>query len=149
MPLLNYTTEVPVARTMGQIQGLLIGAKAQKILTEFTPEGRVSALSFQINSNFGILSIRMPAKIQACYKILAAERSRSFDGKKLFEQAERIAWRIVKDWLEAQLAMIRVKQAEIEQVFLPYIQDPQTGQTVYEKLAEQQFSGLALPAPKS
>lgn len=35
-------------------------------------------------------------------------------------QARRVAWRIIKDWLEAQLALYQPGQAEMAEVFLPY-----------------------------
>lgn len=145
MPLLNYTTEIAAAKSVGEIQGMLIQAKAQSILTEFHPTSqRLLSVSFRIASPFGILSIRMPANVEAVYKTLCQEKIPQ--SRKTYEQAERVAWRIQKDWLEAQLAIVRVKMAELQQVFLPYIQDPETGQTVYEKLHEKKFAGLALPA---
>ena len=35
-------------------------------------------------------------------------------------QAIRTSWRIVKDWVEAQLAIIETRMVKTEQVFLPY-----------------------------
>lgn len=151
MPLLNYTTEVPASKSLGEIQSMLVAAKAESILTEFR-DGRVLSVCFKIKSPYGILAIRLPADVDAVYRVLAAERKRYINASaenSLRQQAERVAWRIQKDWLEAQLAIVKVKMAELQQVFLPYIQDPETGQTVYEKLHEQKFSGLCLPAPKS
>jgi hypothetical protein len=37
------------------------------------------------------------------------------------KQAERIAWRICKTWLEAQITLINLEQAKLEEVFLPYL----------------------------
>ena len=54
------------------------------------------------------------------------------------EQAERVAWRILKDWVEAQMALIDIEMARFEEVFLPYIQT-NNGQTVYARLEEKQF----------
>ena len=56
-----------------------------------------------------------------------------------------LEWRITKDWVEAQMAIVEVRMASLEQVFLPYIIAKQ-GQTVYEVWREQQ--GL-LEAPKN
>jgi len=58
------------------------------------------------------------------------------------EHAERVAWRIVKDWLEAQLAIIRTEMATLDQVMLPYMR-ADDGRTVYELYRDQ---ALALPA---
>lgn len=59
------------------------------------------------------------------------------------EQASRVAWRVIKDWLEAQLAMIKAEMVTIDQVFLPYAQN-EAGVTLYESLEAGQFKGLAL-----
>ena len=35
-------------------------------------------------------------------------------------QAVRTAWRIVKDWVEAQMALVKTQMATTQEVFLPY-----------------------------
>jgi hypothetical protein len=35
-------------------------------------------------------------------------------------QAVRTAWRIVKDWVEAQMALVETQMVTTQQVFLPY-----------------------------
>jgi hypothetical protein len=59
-------------------------------------------------------------------------------------QAERVAWRIVKDWLEAQLAIIRTEMVTLDQVMLAYMQVNENGDTVYDLYLGSQ---LALPPP--
>lgn len=148
MALLNYTTEISASKSVGEIQTILMNAKAQSILTEFhSSTQRLTSVSFKIASPFGVLAIRMPANVDAVFKCLCQE-PKVPRSKKTWEQAERVAWRIQKDWLEAQLAIVKVKMAELQQVFLPYIQDPMTGETIYERMAATKFSGLALPSPK-
>ena len=58
---------------------------------------------------------------------------------KTLEQAQRVAWRIVKDWLEAQLAIIETEMVTLDQVMLPYMQGD-NGQTVYELYRDQQLA---------
>ena len=41
MSLLNYTTSVPVSRTVGQVQGLLVEAGARAIMAEYDDVGNV------------------------------------------------------------------------------------------------------------
>lgn len=38
-----------------------------------------------------------------------------------YEQAQRVAWRIVKDWVEAQVALIQTEMVTLDQVMLPYM----------------------------
>jgi hypothetical protein len=59
-------------------------------------------------------------------------------------QARRVAWRITKDWLDAQLALIETEMVPLEQVMLPYM-TTDSGQTVFEVLKDTQ---LKLPAPQ-
>ncbi len=54
------------------------------------------------------------------------------------EQAERVAWRILKDWLAAQMALLDIELVKFEEIFLPYIQ-LSGGQTVFERLEEKHF----------
>ena len=46
-------------------------------------------------------------------------------------QAERTAWRNVRDWVMAQMAIIEAGQVEMEEVFLPYLTDGR-GRTLYQ-----------------
>lgn len=54
------------------------------------------------------------------------------------EQAERVAWRILKDWVEAQMALLDIQMVRFEEIFLPYIETG-NGQTIYERLEEKHF----------
>lgn len=143
MPILNYTTQISTEKTVGEIQRILAKAKASSVLTEFDPEACVRAISFRITTTFGVMSFRLPANVDAIQKILQRERI-GLQRLRSREQAARVAWRIIKDWLEAQLALVAAGMADIQQVLLPYMQDD-NGQTVYEALQEKHFEGLALP----
>jgi hypothetical protein len=57
------------------------------------------------------------------------------------EQATRVAWRILKDWIEAQLALIQTGMVSVEQVFLPFAQSS-SGKTLCEVLRERKFAQL-------
>jgi Fe-S cluster biosynthesis and repair protein YggX len=58
--------------------------------------------------------------------------------KPTFEQACRVAWRIIKDWLEAQMALIRTQQVEMAEIFLPYLID-KTGRTFFQAVKENNY----------
>jgi hypothetical protein len=141
MPILNYTTSITAEKTIGEMQKLLARAKAQSIQTDYDGEGCVSALSFRIPTRFGVLSFLLPANVDAIQIVLQREQVPM--RLRTREQAARVAWRITKDWLEAQLALVSAGMADMEQVFLPYAQN-ERGQTVFETLRESNFRGLAL-----
>ena len=57
------------------------------------------------------------------------------------EQVKRIAWRNVRDWVLAQLALIEAGNVTADEVFLPYMADS-SGSTLYQLIKSGQ---LALP----
>jgi hypothetical protein len=142
MALLNYTTEVAVEKTLGEIQTMLMKAGAQSILLQFSL-GKVEAVSFTVMTAYGVRPFRLPADTSRVQAVLRRERVQArFQTP---EQAERVAWRILKDWLEAQLALVKVDLVTLDQVMLSFMQDEVTGQTVYEAYRDRQ---LALPSGK-
>ncbi|MCK4240846.1 MAG: hypothetical protein KAX30_04425 [Candidatus Atribacteria bacterium] len=140
MPILNYTTSINPEKTVAEIQIKLAKAGAQAVLCEYDEDGIMKAISFRIKTSNGHLSFRLPSNIAGIYKKLV-NNPKVPNKLKTHEQATRVAWRILKDWLEAQLAIIEAEMADIKEVFLPYAQNPQ-GKTLYETLSETQFKLL-------
>lgn len=140
MPLLNYTTTVPASRTMGQVQGLLVEAGARSIMTEYDEVGRALGIAFSVQTAHGLRQYVLPVRSERVEAVL--RRDKVPPKYQTPEHAERVAWRIVKDWLEAQLAIIRTEMVTLDQVMLPSTSAGR-GHTVYELYLDQQ---LALPA---
>ena len=141
MPILNYTTSISADKTIGQIQAALAEAGAQAVLVEYDNERIVSSVSFRMEYNGTLVSFRLPAQIDPIFVILQNDdrvprklRSR--------EQAARVAWRIIKSWIEAQLAIVEAEQVEMVEVFLPFAQNPTTGETIFKQLANDNFALL-------
>jgi len=133
MPILRYTTSVSAERTVAEIHKLLAQANATAILSELV-EGKTSAISFRVQTEFGGLTFRLPVRIAEVHQILL--KSKAIPPRlRSPEQAGRVAWRIVLNWLQAQLAMIQAGLVRFEEVFLPYCQDP-AGKTLYERIRE-------------
>jgi hypothetical protein len=131
MSILNYTTKIPVEKTAMEISMILAAAGAQAVHIEYV--NRVpSALSFVILVNGQPVSFRLPSRWDGVYKLLR-EDSKVTRAFKTEDQARRVSWRIIKDWVEAQMAIIQAGAAELAEVFLPYAVRPQTGQTLFEE----------------
>ncbi len=64
----------------------------------------------------------------------AMKQSKSPKNLLNIEQAGRVAWRIEKDWIEAQLAKIESGLATPLQLLLPYVVT-KDGATFYQKIA--------------
>lgn len=123
MPLLNYTTTVPSARTVGQITELLAKHGAVQVLTEYMPgvHGSFpSGIAFAIETPLGLMRYRLPIDAKAVEKVLRADRTVAPRYKDAMH-AERVAWRIMKDWIEAQLAIVATQMVTLDQVMLPYM----------------------------
>jgi hypothetical protein len=134
MAILNYTTSISTEKTAAEIQKALAMAKALAVLCEYDEKGVMSAMSFRLATNYGVVCFRLPANISGVYKRLT-EDNKVPKRLKTRQQAARVAWRIVKDWVEAQLAIVEAGMAEMTEVFLPYAQN-KNGQTMYEAVKE-------------
>jgi hypothetical protein len=139
MPILNYTTKVPVEQTINDLQKILAKAKASAIMTEYA-NGLPSGLSFRVNVNGKDIHFTLPVKVDGVAAALKRDRQYRDEG-----HARRVAWRIVKDWCDSQMALIDAGQAELAQVFLPYAQAP-NGETFYQAIKGKGF--LQLTGPK-
>ena len=133
MPLLNYTTKVDVYTTLGAIQGQLVKHGAKKIMQDYDDQGHISSLSFLINTPSGMRGIRLPANVEAVHKVLAKQKVRCDR-----DQAERVAWRIVKDWVEAQMAILESEMVQMDEIFLPYMVN-NDGQTLFQAYRNNQL----------
>lgn len=145
MSILNYSTNISADKTSAEIQRILATGRAQAVLTEYNPQGILVAISFRAATPFGVMSFRLPADVEKVFQVMWRD-PKCPKRLKTREQASRVAWRIIKDWVEAQMALIRVQMVTMEQVFLPFVQNTQ-GVTLYETLRDGKFQGLALPAP--
>ncbi|HWT01130.1 MAG TPA: hypothetical protein VN256_12855 [Pyrinomonadaceae bacterium] len=130
MPILNYTTKVNEHKTIGEIQKALVAKGALSVMTDYTPSGTPAAVTFTINVNGTPIRYRLPSDVDGVLR--AMQRAKGVPYRlQTREQAVRVCWRILKDWIEAQLAIIEAGQAELAQVFLPYALNSE-GQTLFE-----------------
>lgn len=133
MPLLNYTTKVDVYATLGAIQGQLVKHGAKKIMQDYDGDGHITALSFMVDTPAGPRGIRLPANVDAVHAVLHRQKVKCDR-----EQAERVAWRILKDWVEAQMAILESEMVQMDEIFLPYMVN-QRGQTLFESYRSNQL----------
>ena len=135
MPLLNYTTQISVVKTAAEVQAILARAGATGVATEYT-DGRPVAVAFRAPTPLGPREFALPINRD---KVLAVLRRQKVQPKyQTPEQAERVAWRIVKDWVEAQMAIIQTEMVTIDQVMLPYMRTGD-GRTVFERYQQNQL----------
>jgi hypothetical protein len=145
MALKNYTTEVPASRSVQEIQEILQKHGVTGTMMEYEQgTGRIESLAFKIDINGQPWGFRMPLRwrqaLQTLYRgkksvrsmysqqsrIVAAERVRE-------EYAYRVAWRILRDWVDVQMALVELDIVQIQEVFLPYVVQ-ENGQTLFENI---------------
>lgn len=139
MPILNYTTEVATAKSIAEVHQILVRGGARAIQTEYD-KGVPTSVAFSIDTPHGLRYYTLPIKTGPVLSVL--KRQKVAPRFQTAEHAQRVAWRIMKDWLEAQLALAALEMVTIDQVMLPYMRSDD-GRTTYEIYRDQQ---LALPA---
>jgi hypothetical protein len=131
MPILNYTTSIDAFKTVGEVQKVLVKHGAKSVNVDYDDAGNPAALTFMIELEGRFISFRLPSQWQGVRKSL--EKSKAPKRLKTDAQAIRVAWRILKTWCEAQMAIIEAGLAELPEVFLPYAVRSD-GQTMYHSL---------------
>lgn len=131
MAILNYTTKIPARRTVGEIQEKLTEMGAHSVSIENDASRQPCAVTFRMKVAGELLEFRLPSRWEGVQDAL-------FHDPKVPNQltseahARDVAWRIIKDWVEAQLAIIEAGAVEVAEVFLPYMIQPGSDQTLFE-----------------
>ena len=123
MALLNYTTKIDPDKTAAEIAKCLSMHGASAVMTEYDKQDNfVTALSFKIEHDGKAIAFRLPVDWRPVQKVLEAQWSKTRNSSIKTDQlsAVRVAWRIVKDWVEAQMALVETQMVTTAQVFLPY-----------------------------
>lgn len=134
MAILNYTTKISADKTVGEIQSIL-GKKGAKSVNLEYANFRPAAVLFVIEFNGQNITFRLPCNADGVLAAMKKDRKIPRSSE-TFDQAERTAWRIVKDWVEAQMAIIEAGQAEMAEAFLPYAVIPATDKTMFQAFKE-------------
>lgn len=139
MTLANYTTSVPAVRSANEITKDLVRAGARGIGSEYDPQGRMVSMVFTMVVAGDSFSYTLPVRVDAVQAVLIKQRvEKRYQTR---DHAERVAWRILRDWVRAQLAIIETEMVQLDQVMLPYM-STDNGMTVYDRWT----SSRALPA---
>ena len=143
-PFKNYTTGISVEKTVMEIEQILTRNKATRIIKDYDEEGDITSISFgiivTIQGRTTLMPVKLPANSEKVQQVLIQmQRSREIENRSKFrtlEHARNVAWRNIKDWLLAQMALVKAEQADIPQVFLPYAYSDKLDRTFYELVKE-------------
>lgn len=142
--LFMETTEVPCERTLAEITSRLVQAGANQITTNHE-NGRISGVTFAFRVGKNLIPFSLPVRTEPIFQILNRRRTynRASMAPKDRQQAERVAWRQLLRWVEAQFALIQTGMVQTHEVFMPYQMAPD-GRTMFQHFEERRM----LEAPK-
>lgn len=128
MAIKNYTTRVSASKTIAEIQEILVKHGASRIVIDYDDEGHAKGVMFAI-SDVGTYSL--PCRVDGVWNVFKKQKITGAT----YAQAEKTAWRNVKDWIDAQIAIVESEQAAFEEVMLPYMLNH--GRTLYDAMKDQ------------
>lgn len=133
MALKNYTTKIPANRSVQEIQDMLQRHGATGVLLNYEKgTGRIESLAFQMDFNGNPMGFRLPLKWRNAQEVLEREGNRQARDD---DYCYRVAWRIIRNWLEQQMALIEIDQVDLQEIFLPYAVQ-KNGNTLYQNILE-------------
>ena len=134
-------TQIAPDKTAREISDLLLTFKARQISMEYLPpNGKLIGLRFVLAIAEGELEFKLPVRIEPVYQVLMGRRKglqNEADKRRVRLQAERVAWRQLFRWCQAQLALIDTGMVAPQEVFLPYALQPGAEQTMYESFERE------------
>lgn len=125
----NYRTSVKASITVGEIQAIM--AKHASSVSVDYEQGTPTAVRFSIMLDSEIW-FRLPCNPEGVRQTLVRDRAPN----RSLEHARDVSWRIIKDWIHAQLAIVDAGQAKAAEVFFPYILES-SGETLFQKFENQ------------
>lgn len=137
MALLNYTTKIAADKTVAEIHRMLARAGAKQIMNDYDDQGYIMGVAFRMEVNGNLVGFKLPSDWHPVQRVLEEQWDSNHRIDYSQEQALRVSWRVIKDWIEAQLAIIETQMVKPEEVFLPYMM--QGDRTLYDRMLDSNF----------
>lgn len=144
MAIKNYTSTVPMLNSIQRIEHRLSQAGASHIAKSYENEKPIGMI-FQIKSNEIPMTFKLPAKADRVFEWMKMQRRKpptKAQSESLRNQADRTAWKILSDWVDIQISLIELDQAEAIEVFLPYAYNGSKDQTLFEQIKGNNYKLL-------
>jgi hypothetical protein len=130
-----------INRIFANVQKMLVGAGARKIMFEYDDGGLAVGITFIVNTPKGEFPVKLPVRLEKIKKVF--ERDDVYYKDEM--QPYRTGWKNIHDWIDAQLALLDTEMVRLEEIFLPYMATPD-GKTYFEVLESR---GFMLPSGNS
>lgn len=144
----NYTTTITTSETVGQVQQMLAGHGARRVMIDYA-DRLPCAVSFELATDAGPRVFVMPVNVEGMAAVLARFAAMPGSSKGVSkavltsrEHATRVAWRVLRDWLDAQLALVAAQMADLSEVMLPYLVVSPGGPTLGQVFRDRGLAAL-------
>jgi len=141
MAVRNYTTQISIEKTVMEIESILIKFGAQGIYKEY--KGSVLyGIMFYLLKDGKKIPFKIPMPMEKTRTIVMKAVNEGKLPKKYLseplrtEQGGRVAWRIIKDWIDSQLSLLEMEFAEATEILLPYAFNVVENKTMYQLFNE-------------
>lgn len=132
----KHTTNVAISKTLNEIHDVLRDAGATYFHEELD-NGRVTAIVFGIPvpPDGRVIYVQLPANPNSvARKIMSTySRKRRDTQRKVNDQAERIAWRLVLEQLKITITQIQLEQMDARQAWMGQLYDTGSRMTMFQK----------------
>src|SRR3989442_1648019 len=126
MAIKNYASDKPIDKIFSELQQTLGTHGAKHLSFEYGDDGRVHGVTFTIKVNDHFIPVKLPARVEKAQAVLKKQwevgvisHKRGKENTYGYEQAYRVAWRNILDWVQAKMALLEIGMAKMEEVFLP------------------------------
>jgi hypothetical protein len=145
MALKNAYSDTNIDKIFAELQRILGQHGAKQISYDYGDDGQVHGVQFVIKVKERFIPVKLPARVEKAQAVLkrqwdAGIISHKVGKEKAYgdEQAYRVAWKNILEWVQAQMALIEIEMVKLEEIFLPYMVD-RSGKTYFETLEQNQF----------
>ena len=129
---------------MRSVVVILVAKGADEISIVYDDDRQPAGLKWTVQSpRLGRVAFALPCNIDAVFVKLTEQRVMVTSPESRRQQAIRTSWRILKDWVEAQMALLETGMVTMDEIFLPYMLSG--GQTFYQALVAGEFKALSPP----
>ena len=155
MALKNAYSDISIEKLFAELQKTLAQHGAKQISYDYEDDGRVHAAQFVIKTqNNRFIPVRLPARVEKAQAVLQRQWEAGIISHKVgkekalgYEQAYRVAWRNILEWVQAQMALLEIEMVQLEEIFLPYM-ITRTGETFFEAAQKKNYQQLESSSPQ-
>ncbi len=125
---------MPAGRYIQDIQEALVKGGAVGMQTGYE-DGRIVSLAFALEMSGKPVQFKLPVSWKKVQQVLKNENIGRWDDD---DYAYRVSWAILRDWIEAQMAILATETVTMPQLFLPYA-TAKDGRTLFDLVSESKL----------